>query len=157
MKGWIKVITFTYSHEALLAKTYLEALGINSILKDELTIQVHHFLSNTIGGVKLFVEVENKEEALALLEDAGYIEKDATKKKVLIERFPAEYKTTCPYCKETNVALKKTPGYIYIASILFPGFPLPVLRKRYLCFDCLREWKIEWTESKPSNKKTSDV
>lgn len=145
MKGWIKVIAFTYSQEALLAKTYLEALGIDVISKDLLTIQVHPFASQAIGGAKLFVEVKNEEEALALLEDGGYIERDTSKKKVIIERFPAEYKTACPYCKETNVVRKSMGGWIFVISAIL-GCPLPIPRKVYYCYECQKEWKIKFDE-----------
>lgn len=142
MKDWTEIISFTYPHEAHLAKALLEASNIKVILKDELTIQVHNFLSNAIGGVKIFVKKDNAEEALLILEDAGYIEKNQSEQKEIIEVFSSDYKNICPYCGGVNTIRKKTPGYIFVLSILFLGFPFPFLKKIYYCYDCSKEWKI---------------
>ncbi|MFR9164915.1 MAG: putative signal transducing protein [Clostridium baratii] len=56
MKDWIEIISFTYPHEAHLAKSLLEASNIEVFIKDEFTIQVNNFYSNAIGGVKILVE-----------------------------------------------------------------------------------------------------
>lgn len=44
------VLSFTYPHEAHLAKGKLESEGIEVFLKDELTTQVNNFYSHAIGG-----------------------------------------------------------------------------------------------------------
>ena len=41
-------VTFTYPHEAHLAKNYLESEGIETEIRDELTAQVNNFYSNAI-------------------------------------------------------------------------------------------------------------
>lgn len=142
MKDRVEIIAFTYPHEAHLARMLLEASGINVILKDELTIQVDNFLSNAIGGVKIFVEKDKKEEALLLLESNGYIEKEHPERQKKIEVFSSEYISQCPYCESVNIKKKETAGYIFVFSILLLSFPFPFLRKRYYCYDCLKEWKI---------------
>lgn len=143
MKDWIEVTSFTYPHEAHLAKSLLEASDIDVIIKDEYTVQVNNFLSNAIGGVKIFVEESNAQEAFLLLKNAGYIETDCSEKKIVIDTFSSESKTICPYCKSENVVKKQMPGYFYILSILLLGFPLPFLRKIYYCYDCAKEWKVK--------------
>lgn len=146
MEDWTRVISFTYPHEAHMAKGVLEASGIEVIMKDESTVQVHNFLSNAIGGVKIFVENSKVEEALLVLENAGYIQKNEPEKKEALEVFSSEYKDQCPYCKSTNTAKKKEPGYLFALSILLLSFPFPFLNKKYYCYDCSKEWKV-------SNKK----
>lgn len=143
MEGWVEIISFTYPHEAHSAKNYLEASGIEALMKDELTVQVHNFLSNAIGGVKLFVENDKKEEALLLLEKGGYIEKNHSENDKKIEEFPIDYKSICPYCESVNVQKKTTPGYTFALSILCLGFPFPFLKKVYHCYDCRKEWKVK--------------
>jgi len=142
MKDWTNIISFTYPHEANLAKSLLEASDIKVILKDELTIQVDNFLSNAIGGVKVFVENDKTEEALLLLENVGYIEKNQSKKKEKTGIFSYEYRDYCPYCGGVNIIRKNTPGYIFALSILFLNFPFPFLKRRYHCYDCSEGWKI---------------
>lgn len=143
MNDWIEITSFTHPHEAHLAKSLLEASEIDVVLKDEFTVQVHNFLSNAIGGVKIFVNKDKAQEALLLLEDAGYINRTDSATKAELETFSAKDKEFCPYCKSENIAKKKMPGYIFALSILFLGFPLPFLKKVYYCYDCSKEWKIK--------------
>jgi len=73
MKDWITILTFTYPHEAHLAKGKLESEGIEVQITDELTVQVHNFYSNAIGGVKLLVRETDLQRANQILIDSGYI------------------------------------------------------------------------------------
>lgn len=72
MTGWTTIYTFTLPSEAYVVKGRLEAEGIPVFLKDEMTVQVHNFYSQAIGGVKLQIPVDKKEEAREILEAAGY-------------------------------------------------------------------------------------
>lgn len=143
MEDWVEIISFTYPHEAHLAMAFLEASGMNVIIKDEFTVQVNNFYSNAIGGVKLLVEKSKVDEANLLLLNGGYIEKSDPKKEQKIEVFSSEYLQICPYCHSTNVTKKSMPGYILALSILLLGFPLPFLKRRYYCYDCSKEWKVK--------------
>ncbi len=142
MVNWINIISFTYPHEAHLVKSLLEDYEIEVILKDELTVQVNSLYSNALGGVKILVAPDKVDEALTILENAGYINKESTAEKVKIETFSSAYKSQCPYCNSTNVTPRSTPGYIIALSIITLGFPLPFFRKVYYCYDCLKEWNI---------------
>lgn len=62
--------TFQYPHEAAIVQGRLQALGLECFLKDELTVQAYHFLSNAIGGVKLQVKESDFERAKQLLNNA---------------------------------------------------------------------------------------
>lgn len=73
MDNWTHIISFTYPHEAHLAKAKLESEGIEVQIADELTAQVNNFYSNAIGGVKLNVRVDDAEKAMKMLVEAGYI------------------------------------------------------------------------------------
>ena len=149
MKGWTEIISFTYPHEAHLAKGFLESYELEVIIKDEFTVQVNNLYSNAIGGVKLFVEDSKAEEALLLLEDGGYVQKNIATKSLVVERFSAEYKTVCPYCKESNVTRKRTGGWIFVLSTII-GLPLPISRRVYYCYECGKEWKLKSTNESDS-------
>jgi len=73
VNNWITILSFTYPHEAHLAKTKLESEGFEVMIKDELTVQVDNFYSNAIGGVKLQVSENDYDRALQVLKDSGYI------------------------------------------------------------------------------------
>lgn len=80
MEKFITVATFQYPHEAYVLKTKLESQGVRVFLKDELTVQVHNFLSNAIGGVKLQIKESDLSKALPLLAEAGFLERNGTQK-----------------------------------------------------------------------------
>jgi hypothetical protein len=56
-------------HEALLAKGSLESAGIDSHLSDENMVRLDWFISNLLGGVKLFVPYREMDAAEAVLRD----------------------------------------------------------------------------------------
>src|ERR1035437_8117938 len=86
MNNWITILTFTYPHEAHLAKAKLESEGIETIIKDELTAQVNNFYSNAIGGVKLLVQENDSERAFQILKESGYIKEQVeSENKLLIQ------------------------------------------------------------------------
>ena len=76
-EDWVTIKTFNMSHEAIIIRSMLEAEGIECFLKDELTVQVDPFYSNALGGAKLQVKAIDSERAIRLLEENGYIEKEA--------------------------------------------------------------------------------
>ncbi len=79
MSQFITVATFTYPSELVVIRARLEAEGIECIVRDELTAQVHNFYSNAIGGIKLQVRAEDAVRAMEILKDNGYgIEKETS-------------------------------------------------------------------------------
>lgn len=141
MSNWITVMTFVYPQEAHLAKNVLESEGIKVFLKDELAIQVNNFYSPALGGVKLQIQEENKERALEILTEAGYLQKTEEKTEEL-EVFSGNYTKICPYCHSSEVRRKKGMGLIFVVSYIL-GAPLPIGKYTYHCFDCGKEWKVQ--------------
>jgi hypothetical protein len=84
MNDWVYLVSFTYPHEANLVKLNLEAEGVAVWMKDELTVQVNNYLSNAIGGVKLFVKQEDYEKARNILIEDGTIKEEPQKPLKLI-------------------------------------------------------------------------
>ena len=94
MTDWTKIISFTYPHEAHMAKAKLESEGIEVQIRDELTAQVNNFYSGAIGGVKLFVQQSDFEKAYHILLESGYIrEEEPSENKLLvwIDKFTARF------------------------------------------------------------------
>lgn len=73
MSPFVTVAVFALPHEAYVIRSKLEFLGIEVMLKDELTIQVDNFLSNALGGVKLQIRESDLELARPVLLEAGLI------------------------------------------------------------------------------------
>lgn len=76
MEKFVTIATFQYPHEAHVIKTKLESVGIFVLLKDELTVQAHHFLSNAVGGVKLQIKESDCNTALLILKEVGLLKED---------------------------------------------------------------------------------
>lgn len=135
---------FMNPHEAHIAKTYLFSEGIDSELRDELTVQVDNFYSNAIGGVKLLVKEEDLSRATEVLKTGGFISESGMKEKK-IERLHLEKgynKNVCPFCRSENISIKRVPT-IWTVLVLFAiHAAFPILRKSYMCYDCGKEWKF---------------
>lgn len=87
MDNWITIISFTYPHEAHLAKGKLESEGFEVMIKDELTAQVNNFYSNAIGGVKLLVKESDYVSARQMLIESGYIKEQIGEPNKFFTRF----------------------------------------------------------------------
>jgi hypothetical protein len=59
------IATFTVPEEAHLFRTFLESRGIEGFVFDENFVQLFWHYSNAIGGVRLAVDDEDAEDAVA--------------------------------------------------------------------------------------------
>lgn len=73
MKNRIMLSTFQSQSEFVIAKGKLESEGIETLVQDELTVQSYNFLSNAIGGIKLFVAESDYLQARAILIEGGFL------------------------------------------------------------------------------------
>lgn len=137
---------FTFPAEAHVAKSYLESYGIETYLQDEMTVQVHNFYSNAIGGVKLLVKESDCEQGIQLLKDGGFIndaEDNAINKIAVVNTEGIKSKCNCPFCNSENISRSKTAGFLMIGVYFIFGAPFPVYKSTYKCFDCNKEWKFK--------------
>lgn len=87
MADFVTLLNFQFPHEAYPIKSKLEAEGIYVYLKDEHTVQVHNFLSNAIGGIKLQVKEADSQEAIEILKFLGYIKEEKKDPDAITARF----------------------------------------------------------------------
>lgn len=125
-----------------MAKSYLEANGVETIMQDEMMAQVNIY-SNAVGGVKLLIKEQDKEAGLKLLKDGGYIIDENShqynKVEVILPNESAN-KAVCPFCGSGNISRTKDPGLIMIAINFILG---PPFKSSYKCFDCNKAWKYK--------------
>ncbi len=105
MDTLITAITFTFPHEAHLAKAKLESEGVEVFIKDEMTIQVHNFYSNAIGGVKLQVRSDDVDNAHRILVESGYIQEHESKQNKLLTKLD-RWTSKLPLIGNLRVELK---------------------------------------------------
>jgi len=151
MDNWIVAMTCTFPHEAHMIEGYLNSYGIETSLKDEMTVQVNIAYSYAVGGVKILVKDSEYDQSMQLLKVGGYINDPNTKTDTEKEVFLVEYShnhKNCPFCNSENIGIKKKPGTVSFIlsafiSLLFFAVISPVYRSVYKCFDCEKEWKYK--------------
>lgn len=144
MDNFKTIMTFTLPQDAYMAKTYLESEGIETFLKDELTVQVYNFYSNAIGGVKLQVKERDFENGLVILKRGGYINSESSEEiKVEIVHLDKETnKKTCPFCQSDNIGKTNEPNLLTVIGYFILGALFPIYKTSYNCFDCGKVWKF---------------
>jgi len=146
MDNWKTILSFTYPHEAHMAKGYLESEGIDTLIQDEMTAQVNNFYSNAIGGVKILIKDNDYEEGLKILQNGGYINKENEKENLKIETYHINSETEkykCPYCGSDNIERAKKPNILSVIGVLILNAFFPIFRRYYHCFDCKKNWKFK--------------
>ncbi|TPN84390.1 putative signal transducing protein [Aquimarina algicola] len=86
MENFKTLMTFDLPTDVAVVKSKLESEGIECKVLDEHTVQVHNFISQAIGGIRLQVEESNLKKARIILEENGLIQKGDGPKQSNIER-----------------------------------------------------------------------
>lgn len=124
-----KVGEFQYSSEAFIYKAKLESEGVAVFVRDNHTIDSDPFLSNAIGGVKLFVKAEDYEKALKIFSEISKFSVDDEGKLI-----------KCPNCGAEKAQLLTTvKNFKSLFSFLFSFLvmALPIYNKyNYKCENC---------------------
>jgi hypothetical protein len=151
MDNWVIAMTCTFPHEAHIIESYLDSYGIETFLKDEMTVQVNIAYSNAVGGVKILVKEFDYEKSILLLKEGGFITDENTKvnpdDEVILVKYTKDQKT-CPFCHSENTGLKKRPNSISLILSIFISFIFfsilaPIYKSEYICFDCNKRWKYK--------------
>lgn len=146
MENWKTILTFTYPHEAHMAKGFLESEGIETLIQDEMTAQVNNFYSNAIGGVKILVKDKDFEESVVILQKGGYLNRENTEANTVIETYYISSKTEitkCPYCGSENIAVARKPNILSVIIVFIVNAFLPIFNRYYHCFECRKQWRFK--------------
>jgi len=151
MESWPVLIAFNFAHEAHQVKGYLEANGVETMLKDELTTQVISYLPSAIGGVKLLVRESDYDQGIQLLKEGGYLIEADSEPENTIESVIFD-KTTdqkiCPFCNSENIVKDRQVGaftaiaFAILNLFLMMGTSGTRFKSAFKCYDCGKEWKF---------------
>lgn len=72
MNSNVLLAIFTLPSDLAVVKSLLESNGIESNIRDELTIQVHNFISNALGGIRMEVKEKDYARAKAIIVENGF-------------------------------------------------------------------------------------
>ena len=133
----VTVASFDLAAQAHLCKARLEDEGIQCAIIDENLTSVHWGYSIAIGGIKVQVRQADAHKALQVLQrqppGAGPAENEDTEEPGRQPR--------CPACDSTDVYYHKLSRRRIFLSILLLGFPIPFLRRKWVCEKCGHQWK----------------
>jgi DNA-directed RNA polymerase subunit RPC12/RpoP len=134
----VTIETYDSVAKAHLAKSKLEAFGIECFLADENIIGLNPLYNQAIGGIKLKIFEKDYQAASEILEEKYNIDTEEESNSEIV----------CPNCGSTNVAYgfatKKKFGFLtLIVSFLLLIYPFH-MRKSYHCYNC----NFEFTKQK---------
>lgn len=127
--------TFNTPVEAHILKSRLESEDIPCFLTDENMVGLNPLYNVTIGGVKLKINKEDAERALAIVREIENTPLTDDNDKVI----------TCPKCGSSNItsdytSIKSIKGVLaLIVALLFSILPL-YTKKVYKCKQCGNEF-----------------
>ena len=147
----VTIATFSHDWEANLARIRLEEEDIESVVTDDVVSNVNWLWTNAIGGVKVQVRESDTERAVQALEEEppgadaegppmepGPDEEQEAEPEV--EPTAAE-ETVCPACGSSEVCREALWSLPMVISVLLLWFPLPFVRRRWVCMRCGTRWK----------------
>ncbi len=134
MNGFVTIKTYVFPHELFIDRSKLESNGIECFVRDELTVQVHNFYSQAVGGIRLQVRPQDVERAKEILTEYPDIktEKETKDSNVEIE---------CPNCGSDNVTKIKLNGIRSLVVWILTSLPIPFPGRKYQCYGCHTEFK----------------
>jgi hypothetical protein len=113
----ITIATYSFPHEAHVAKASLDVADIPAFIADEHTINMGWLYSNVLGGVRLKVPAQDAEKAQEILSrDFSHF---------LEEQFDEEIETKCSKCGIKNMksyTKGKKPAFLVFLLLGFPFF-----------------------------------
>jgi hypothetical protein len=129
--------------EAIVARSVLEAAGIDCLLRDENTVRMDWLWSNMIGGMRLQVTTENEAEARELLAQP-------MPASFPVDSGPDFVQPVCPRCGSMDVMPDDMDRKIKAASSFAGGIPL-IVGLPALAFQRDDVWKCnacgcKWTD-----------
>jgi hypothetical protein len=133
---YVMIRQFRDLPEAMLAKSSLESAGITCHLSDENMVRLDWFISNLLGGVKLFVPFEEMDAAEAVLRQ----EPPASFE---VEGIGNYKRPGCPRCGSIEIGFEELNKPVAYGSAGLLGIPIPLHHKGWRCHECGHKWTQE--------------
>lgn len=155
MENFKTLTTFTFPTELAVVKSKLESEGIECKVLDEHTVQVHNFLSQAIGGVRLQVAESNLERARLILEENGLIdqrkkiEQSKIEKKISDPKFQKNVKLLLLSIVVITIILGSS---VFIYKYLTRPTDLELLTKKNWCVNYIIYQNQEYVPSTISDR-----
>ncbi len=122
MNDFVNIAYYDNAIDAHMAKSKLEAHGIESYLADEHSATMMSHLNNALGGIKLRVLESNSEEARKILEIKNELIKE------------------CPNCNSPDTIEQSYVKWGTIVAAIIIGL-FPNKNRQFQCKNCEHVWK----------------
>ena len=119
--------------EAVIVKSILDAESIDCVLSDENLVRMDWFLSNLVGGVKLWVRQEDAEKAKEIIDQQSIENFD-------VQGAGAFSQPHCPQCQSIDISFRELNKRVAFVSAYF-GLPIPLNRRGWKCHACSHSWQ----------------
>jgi Putative prokaryotic signal transducing protein len=131
--------------EALLARGSLDSSGIECFLTDDNMVRMDWFISNLLGWVKLLVNREDAESAIAILDEP-------TPELLDVEGVGEYQQPHCPECQSLDVNFEQLNRKVAYTTAWI-GIPIPLHTTAWTCRSCGHRWQDrDPAEPEPSNQ-----
>lgn len=119
--------TFSFPHEAEIARSTLEAEGVVAYVADAHTINMQWLYSNAMGGVRVQVHLKDLKAAKEILSTdySSFVESE----------IGIEEQKSCSKCGDLLEPYTKGKRPAYLVFLLF-GFPLFFYEHGFRCISC---------------------
>ncbi len=117
MEKKVLLVKFTYPSEMVAIRGRLEAEGIECFVRDELTVQVHNFLSGAIGGIRLEVKQSDHDRGKQILQDIGFF-KDKVQQRSKLWEIVARWTDDIPIIKNLRLELRLILSVAFLLTLL---------------------------------------
>jgi len=137
----VTIARFNNPVEAHLVRTKLESEGIDCAVIDEIRGSTGWQYAIAIGGVRLQVNESDAQRALEILQgfqDEPIGDEPAEEQ---IAESETESDRCCPRCGAAEIQYEEFSRRLVFISLVFLGFPLPFLKRRWTCRNCGYQWK----------------
>jgi hypothetical protein len=138
----IKIASFFDYTKAEITKIALESEGIECFLSGENFVATYWIYANADGGIKLYINESDKQQALEILKNINASENANTDQ---------SYDIICPKCSSADIDDIQSHRWFSNISILLLaaisplllilGAPLALLRNANRCNACGHKWK----------------
>ena len=145
----VPVASYASPIEAHLARSRLEAAGLQAFVADEHIVAVHWLCSSAVGGVKVQVRLRDLDAARRLLEAPAI--RSSRSARFVTDDLSAP---RCPRCGSLEVE-RRYARRLSLASAMLLGFPLLWPRRRARCRTCGAHWRVRhaglWSRERGSD------
>ena len=138
MNGYVTIKTYVFPHELFIDRSKLESNGIECFTRDELTVQVHNFYSQAVGGIRLQVRLQDVDRANEILKAYPGIKADK-------ETPDSSVDIICPNCGSGNVTKIKLNRIWSLVLWFLTSLPIPFPARKYHCYGCHTEFRSKST------------